>query len=292
MTNPYVGDAGGIAVGTESTFGTEAAAFVWLNTLPSSFGARRPMIDHGLLNNTYPTARLFSPGHADGDLGIGFVRSRAVNLFLANCGKLTTQTIAFGGGNVPDNDVGLSVRMNLGGPEMLYKGCSVGKLRWELAANQIVKQIATMIGGPGERDATPTTVTVPDITDVQLDSDLATFTIGGTACAVYGATIEVDMNRTGPDRKALGGSMHRRPVVQGPMTVTAQLQCELSVEAGASTIAYLDNYLAGTAVGDVVIDDWTLKGCYVSGEMPSVQTGIVQFQLNVLANYLELVTVA
>jgi hypothetical protein len=175
---------------------------------------------------------------------------------------------------------------------MLYKGCSVMKLRWELAANQIVKQIATMLGGPGERDVTPSTVTVPDITDVQLDSDITTITIGGTAVCVYGATIEVDMNRTGPDRKCLAGSMHRRPVTQGPIAVTAQLQCELSAESGNNTIAYLDNYLAGTTIGDVVLDDWTLKGCYVSGEMPSVQTGIVQFQLNVLANYLELVTVA
>lgn len=292
MANPYIGDAGGIAVGTESTFGTEASAFVWLNTLPSTFGARRPLIDHGLLNATYPTARIFAPGHADGEYGIGYVRSRASNLFLANAGKLTTQTIAFGNGVLPDNDVGLSMRTNYGGHEMLYKGCSVSKIRWELAVNQIVKQFVTMIGGPGENDATPTTVTVPDILDVQLDSDLATFTVGGTAITVFGATIEADLNRTGVDRRGLGGAIHKRPVFQGPASVTAQLQCELSVETNNNTAAYLVNYLAGTTIGDLVMDDWTLKGCYITGEMPALTAGIIQFPINVVANYLELVTVA
>jgi hypothetical protein len=250
------------------------------------------MIDHGLLNATYPTARLFQPGYADGELATGYVRSRAVNLFLPCMGSLSTNTYTIGNQTTPVNDVGLSARVNYGGHEMLYKGCSVAKMRWELAVNQIVKQFATMVGGPGENDATPTTVTVPDITDVQLDSDLATFTVGGTAICVLGATIEADRNLTGVDRRCLGGAMHKRPVPQGPPRITAQLQCELSAEVGNATATYLANYLAGSTIGDLVIDDWTLKGCYIEGEMPALTAGIIQFQVNVIANYLELVTVA
>lgn len=287
----YIGDAGGIAVGVESTFGTEAAAWVVQNAVSASFGARRTFIDTGLLNATYPTVREYNQ-FSDGEIVIGYTRKRARNLFLNTLGKLTTQTLTFGAGNTPENAVGLSALVDYGGYQVKYLGCSVTKLRWDLAPQTTVKQTATLIGRGGAVDATPETITVPDIVDVVLDSDLATFTLGGNAICIKGATIEVDPNYTGLDRRCLGASGHKQPVSQGPWNITASLQCELSTDTGNHTVNELADFLGGTTVGDLAIDDWTLVGCYVTGDMPALQQGIVSFPINVRANYMTLLTEA
>jgi hypothetical protein len=275
----------------ESTFGTEAAAWVVQNAVSASFGARRNFIDTGLLNATYPTVREYI-SFSDGEIVTGYTRKRARNLFLNTLGKLTTQTLTFGAGNTPENAVGLSALVDYGGYQVKYLGCSVTKLRWDLAAQTTVKQTATLIGHGGAVDASPETITVPDIVDVQLDSDLATFTLGTAAICIKGATIEVDPNYTGLDRRCLGASGHKQPVSQGPWNITASLQCELSTDVGNDTVAQLADFLGGTTVGDLVIDDWTLVGCYMTGDMPALQQGIVSFPINVRANYMTLLTEA
>jgi hypothetical protein len=81
-------------------------------------------------------------------------------------------------------------------------------------------------------------------------------------------------------------------VSQGPWNITAQLQCELSTDTGNDTVAQLADFLGGVTVGDLVIDDWTLLGCYMTGDMPALQAGIVSFPINVKANYMTLLTEA
>jgi len=287
----YIGDAGGIAVGAETVFGTETAAWVVQNAVSASFGARRTFIETGLLNATYPTVREYNQ-FSDGEMVIGYTRKRARNVFLNTLGTLSTQTLSFGTGSAPTNAVGLSALVDYGGYQVKYLGCSVTKLRWELAAQTTVKQTATLIGRGGTVDATPETITIPDIVDVQLDSDLATFTLGTATICIKGATIEVDPNMTGIDRRCLGASGHKQPVSQGPWNITAQLQCELSTDTSNDTVAQLADFLGGVTVGDLAIDDWTLVGCYMTGDMPALQSGIVSFPINVRANYMTLLTEA
>ena len=287
----YIGDAGGVAVGVEATFGVETSGWVVQNAVSATFGARRSFIETGLLNATYPTVREYN-SFSDGEITIGYTRKRARNLFLNTLGKLTTQTLTFGAGNVPDNAIGLSALVDYGGYQMKYLGCSVTKLRWELQPQTTIKQTATLIGRAGSVDASPETITIPDITDVQLDSDLATFTLGAAVICIKSATIEVDPNYTGLERRCLGASGHKQPVSQGPWNITASLECELSTDTGNDTVAQLADYIGGVTIGDLVIDDWTLSGCYMTGDFPALQPGIVTFPINVRANYMTLLTEA
>jgi hypothetical protein len=287
----YIGDAGGIAVGAETVYGTETAAWVIQNAVSASFGARRALIETNLLNATYPSIREFNR-FSDGELVVGYSRKRATNLFLGTIGTLATQTYTFGAGTAPTNAIGLSALVDYGGYQVKYLGCTVSKLRWELAALTTVKQTATLIGRAGAKDITPETITVPDIANVQMDSDLATFTLGTAVILIKGATIEVDANMSGLDRRGLGSADHRQPVCQGSYTITASLQCELSTDTTNDTVAQLDDFLAGTTVGDLAIDDWTLLGCYMTGDMPALQAGILSFPINVRANTMTLLTEA
>lgn len=289
----YIGDAGGVAVGAETVFGTETAAWVVQNAVSATFGARRVPIETGLLNATYPTVREFNV-FSDGEITIGYTRKRARNKFLDCIGTLATQTYTFSGAAAPTNAIGLSALVDYGGYQVKYLGCSVLKLRWDLQPQTTIKQTATLIGRGGTVDATPETITVPDITDVQLDSDLATFTLGGATICIKGATIEVDPNYTGLERRCLGASGHKQPVSQGPWNITASLNCELSTDTGNDTVAQLADFIgSGTgnvAVGDLLIDDWSLFGCYMMGDFPALQPGIVNFPINVRANYMTLLT--
>lgn len=287
----YIGDAGGIAVGAETVYGTEAAAWVVQNPAPSSFGHRVSPIETGILMPKHPSIREYNK-FSDGDIVVGYTRKRSRNLFLACLGKLTTQTITFGDGVAPDNAIGLSVAIDFGGLQLKYLAGTVTKLRWDLRSNTSVLQTATMIARGGTIDATPETMTAPDLADVVMDSDLATFTFAAAAIVIKGATIEIDPHATGLDRRGLGSANHKQPLYVGPWDFTATLDCELSSDTGNNTQAVLTSLLGGTAVGDLVMDDWTLKNCYVEGDMPPISAGIIPFSMRARADYITLLTEA
>jgi len=187
--------------------------------------------------------------------------------------------------------VGSTIWVDTGGHLMQYTGCILTNLRWDLALNTAVRLTAGWLGAAGTK-ITPVAITAPTEADIQMESDLATFTLGGATICILGATIEVAAQVVGSDRRCLGGTAIKKPVRTGRYTVTASLQCELSSDTGNDTVAQLDDYLGGTAVGDLVIDDWTLTGCYMTGDPPALQAGITTFPINVEAQYLTLVTEA
>jgi len=285
-----VGDDGGIAVGVESTYGTAATTKVWQSPVSASLGLRKGLIDTGIMRKTYPAARKYARGYCDGDIVVGYQRKRTVSsVILGSLGTLVTNTYTFGAGTAPTNDVGNTVWIDRGGHLMQHTGCILTRLRWELAANQPVKMTAEWIGRAGTKE-TPVTITAPTEADNQYDSDLATFTLGGATLCILAATIEVVATVTGADRACLGGAHIKKPVRYGEMLITAGLTCELSSDTGDNTVAELDDYIAGTATGDLVIDDWTLAGTYMTGDFPAHQPGIIQFPINLRANYMTLTT--
>lgn len=287
-----IGDAGGIAVGVETIYGTAASSKIWQAPYSASIGTRKSVINPGHLGSGSYTRRSYGPGSSDGDIVIGYIRKRTViQPLLGALGKLTTQTYAFGGGATPDNAAGLTVWVDTGGHLMQYTGCILQKLRWELATAQAVKLTAEFLGQPGTK-ITPVTMTQPTVTDIQMDSDLTTFTLGGATICILGATIEVSQPISSADRVCLGGTAVKQPVWVGRPTITAALQCELSSDTNNDTVAQLDDYLGGTAVGDLVIDDWTLSNCYMTGDAPALQSGITTFAINVEAATMSLLTEA
>lgn len=287
-----IGDSGGIAVGVESTYGTAAATKVWQTPISASLGLRKGLIESGVLRATYPASRKYARGYCDGDTVTAYQRKRSVNsVILGSLGTLATNTYTFGAGTAPTNTVGNTVWIDRGGHLMQHTGCILTGLRWDLAANQPVRLTSTWLGRAGTKE-TPVSITAPSEADIQYDSDLATFTLGGATICILAATIEIATQVTGPDRACLGGAHIKKPVVYGEYNITASLTCELSSDTGDNTIAELDDYIAGTATGDLVIDDWTLAGTYMTGDFPALQPGVIQFPLNLKANYMTLTTEA
>lgn len=289
-----IGDAGGIAVAPEVTYGTPivVGSAVWQTPYSASLGTRKSVINPGHLGAGNYTFRKYSPGYADGDIVVGYHRSRAVTgALLGGIGTLSSQSYTFGTGATPTNNAGLTVYIDTGGHTMQYPGQIVTKLRWELAVASAIKMTAEFLGQPGTK-TTAATVSYPTEANIRMDSDLATFTLGGATICILGATIEVNWGVTGSDRVCLGGSAIKQPVRTGRPTITASLQCELSSDTNNDTIAQLDDYLSGTSVGDLVIDDWTLASGYMTGDMPALQSGVTTFPINIEAASLVLVTVA
>lgn len=287
-----IGDAGGIAIGVETTYGTAAASKVWQTPFSASLGTRKSVINPGHLGTAAYSSRRYGPGSSDGDVVVGYHRSRAVTGgLLGALGTLATNTYNFGAGTAPTNANGLTAWIDYGGLLMQHTGCIVSKLRWELSVGAAIKLTAEMLGQAGTK-ITPVTITQPTEANIQSDADLATFTLGGATICILGASIEVNQPITSADRVCLGSSAIKQPLWAGRPTITAQLQCELSSDTNNDTIAQLDDYLAGTSVGDLVIDDWTLTSCYMSGDAPALAAGITKLAINVEASGLALVTVA
>jgi hypothetical protein len=289
-----IGDAGGIAVAPEVTYGTPivVGSAVWQTAFSASLGTRKSVISPGHLGAGNFTVRKYSPGYADGEIVVGYHRSRAVTgALLGGLGTLATQTYNFGTGTAPTNNAGLTVYIDTGGHTMQYPGQVVSKIRWEMAVGQAIKMTVGFLGQPGTK-TTAATVSEPTQANIQMDSDLTTFTLGAATICILGATIEVNWNVTGSDRVCLGASAIKQPVRVGRPTVTASLQCELSSDTNNDTVAQLDDYLSGTAIGDLVIDDWTLSTGYATGDMPALQSGITTFPLNIEFASLALLTAA
>lgn len=287
-----IGDSGGIAVGVEATYGTAAATKVWQSPISASLGLRKGLIDNGVLRASYPAARKYARGYCDGDIVVAYHRKRSVNsVILGSLGTLATNTYTFGAGTAPTNTVGNTVWIDRGGHLMQHTGCILTKLRWDLAANQPIRLSAEWLGRAGTKES-PVSITAPTEADIQYDSDLATFTLGGSTICILAATIEIAAQVTSPDRACLGGANIKKPVVYGEYMITASLTCELATDTGDNTVAELDDYIAGTATGDLVIDDFTLAGTYMTGDFPSLQAGPIQFPLNLRANYVTLTTEA
>jgi hypothetical protein len=289
-----IGDAGGIAVAPEVAYGTPivVGSAVWQTAFSASLGTRKSVISPGHLGAGNFTVRKYSPGYADGEIVVGYHRSRAVTgALLGGLGTLATQTYNFGTGTAPTNNLGLTVYIDTGGHTMQYPGQVVSKIRWELAVGQAIKMTVGFLGQPGVK-TTAATVSAPTEANIQMDSDLSTFTLGGATICILGATIEVNWNVSGSDRVCLGSSAIKQPVRVGRPTVTASLQCELSSDTNNDTVAQLDDYLTGTAIGDLVIDDWTLSAGYATGDMPALQSGITTFPINIEFASLALLTAA
>jgi hypothetical protein len=287
-----IGDAGGIAVAPESTYGTAivVGSAVWQTPFSASLGVRKSVINPGHLGIAGYTYRKYSPGYSDGDIVVGHHRERTViGGLLGALGTLATQTYNFGTGVAPTNANGLTVYVDTGGHTMQYPGQILTKLRWELAVGQAVKMTAEFLGQPGVK-TTAATVSQPTQANIQMDSNLATFTLGTATICILGATIEVSQPVSGSDRVCLGGSTIKQPVWAGRPTITASLQCELSSDTGNDTVSQLDDYLTGVSIGDLVIDDWTLASCWMTGDPPSLQSGITTFPINVEAATLALIT--
>ena len=289
----YLGDAGGIKVGKEAVaYGTVAATLVAQHPVSATLGTRVQRIAPTWLGVQANSSSKFALSYSDGELVVLHNPSRAVTgPIYEQLGKLTTNTYAFGTGVTPDA-VSMSAQIDHGGYLAQYLGLVVNSIRWDFSMGEATKVTVGCIGRKGTKETWSAAFTQPAESGIHMPSDLGTVTVGGTAVCLLSGTITVSRPVTGADRICLGGTAIKQPQQNGRWSVTGSFNCELSADSGNNTVAELDDYLANTALGDIVVDDWTLGTCYMVGDPPALGAGLATFPINVEALSLSLVTTA
>jgi len=274
-----IGDGGGIAVATETIFGTPAVTPIWQHPISAGLKPAKQLRPPKQLCTVKPTTRDYIGLYGAGPIVVGWNPSRAiVGPILAAFGSLSTNDYTFGDGGTPDEE-SCTAWVDTGGHMMRYTGAVPISIRWDFTADGIITMTVDWMTQK-EGKIVSLAVTNPDEADIAMVADLADITLGGNDVCVLGGYIQVVIPHEGTDRICLGSSYIKKPQRRGLHDCTGVLNVELSDEAGNDTEAELDHYLLGTSAGDLVIGDWTMAGCYVTGEAPALAEGITKFPIN------------
>ena len=198
-----IGDAGGIRVAPESTYGVAGTAFAVQHAMSATLAPSIPLLDIPCLGVANPATREYGVSSVPGDMTLCYNDSRAViGDILAAGGNLSTDTYTFGAGTAPDT-ASLTAWIDHGGTwAMQYLGCVVVGLRWEFQPNSSVQLTVTYLG-KSFASQTPVTLTPPSETGIIWDSDLGTTSVGGTTLGFLSGTIDVQFPVVGEDRHTL-----------------------------------------------------------------------------------------
>ena len=286
-----IGDNGGIRIGPETVYGTATVAYVTQNGRSATIAPAKALLPSARLGSQNLAVRTYGVGSADGEIELAYDDHRAVIEALLNAtGNLTINDYTVGDGSVPDTE-SVSIWVDYGGSAMEYLGCVVQSLRFEIQPDSPIVVTASFLGQTVSQESS-TALTFPDEADIVWESDISTVSIGGTAMCSLSGTIEVQIPILGSDRHCLGGSVIKQPVHAGRSVTTATLNVELADDTGADSEAILALFLANNALGDIVIGDFTLSSCYMTGDGPALGEGITQFPINVEAHELIITTQA
>lgn len=294
-----IGDGGGIGVKKEVTYGTAETVPIWQHPISAGLAPAKQLRPPKQLATVKPTNRDYMNKYSGGPLVVAYNNSRAVVGDILDCfGNLVTDDYTFGDGGTPDSegftswvDVGGNSLVT-GGHQMIYAGCVPTKIRWDFNANGIITMTVECLGQKdGVKATSPVLVASPDEADIEMTEAISAITLGTNALCVLGGFIEVDIPHEGTDRYCLGSSYIKKPQRRGLHNCTGSLQVELADETNNDTEAELDHFIGNTSAGDLVIGDWTLTGCYVTGEVPALQEGITRFPINLEGQSVTLTTV-
>ena len=98
---------------------------------------------------------------------------------------------------------------------------------------------------------------------------------------------------SGADRRGLSAGAILEPQLTSFISVEASLNVELADDTGYDTLAIIDNWLAGTALGTIALGtEFGLQNCYMLGDGPNLQDGIQPFTIRVQPSSLVVVTTA
>lgn len=289
--NVLIGDEGIVSVAPETTYGTAGTVFVFQHTRSANMALMHELLKPGILGTSYFTQRKYGVKKCSGELNLAYNDSRAViGNIMASFGNLSTNDYTLGSGDEPDQN-SVTIRQDHGGHLMQFTGCKGTMLRFEIEAGREIGLVTQWLGQNGTKQ-TPVAITAPTETGIVWESDLGTITVGGTALRILGASVQVDIPLEGENRQGIGGTTILEPQRVGRHPVTGTLTVELSDATGANTIAQYDKFIAGTALGDIVLGDIEATSCMMTGDSPDLSAGIRQFAINFEAQTLVVTTTA
>jgi len=287
----FIGDDGGIRIAPETTYGTAGTVFVAQHPITGTPAQTNPLLDPPTLGSANPTVRKYGVGSNDGEFVVAYDNSRAViGAILAAAGNLVADDYTIGDGSAPDV-ASITSWVDFGGYAEQHTGRVLNSLRFEFQPDSPVT-VTTSFLGQSVTQPTPVSITPPDEADIVWESDISAITIGGVAMCSLSGTIEVNFNVVGSDRHCLGAGVIKQPQRTGRATITVNLNTELSDDSGADSVAILAAYYAGTPLGEIVIGDFVLSNCYMTGDTPALGAGITQIPINAVAKELVITTVA
>ena len=288
----FNGQLGWIATAAEDVaYGTLGAALVYQQGISASLALNENRVVAPCLGSvaSSPGNRLatwiggsITLGHTDEEDDIGVIYDHLASA--------AGNTYTFGG--TPTND-SLSFFCDFDQIEYDFAGCVIQSITWNLAAGDystinldiLGQSVAKYTGGARSP-------VLPPCSEIVIPSDLSTFTINGvnTAGCLKGASITFSWPTTDIGRQRIGSSTLAQPVRTGRYNVTASFNLELDDATNADTIDLVDDFIADTQLGTVVLDNFTIAGCYATGDLPELSGGPVDFNLNVAGTVLTVYT--
>lgn len=287
----FQGNLGYIAIGSEAVaYGTAAAAPVYQHAISSNLKPMETRIKNPALGSNSASAGLRILTWSSGGVTIGHSdEGDEVGVIYAHFGSLSTATYSFGGTPTVTSH---TVFVGYEGLEYEFVGCCANSITWNLVNNGISTIALDYIGRFPTKQTPVGSPTLPPEAEIVVPGDLATFTIGGTAVgSLTSATITFSWPFTGMDRTALGTSILRQPIRSDRPTITATFNVELDDAVGNNVEAELDDLIADTAAGAIVLDQFALGGCvYQVESLPTLQSGLIPVTLSVEATSLLVTT--
>lgn len=287
MSTP-IGINGGILVGAESTYGTEASSKAAIHAISASLGQRR-----GTRKSTAwlsPYAQRLEQGvtFVDGEIVAAFTREEdVIGDILGLLGAVTTGTCTIGAGNAPDVD-SLTVAVNHGAaPEYTYTGLVPSSVRIDLPSNGQATITCGFAGKAAAKEATPTSITDPSESLILMPSSYGTLSIDGTDYDFNNFSLEFAIPTAYAGADAVGGSTVRRAFWSGPMVISGSIDLDFDDDSGSNvdTVSLLDDvYYADGDLTTISLTDgtaWvTLGSCEMLGDPPSLTNESQSFSLN------------
>jgi len=289
-----IGLDGGVLIGAESTYGTEASTKVAVHGISAGIGQRRGTRKSvGWLSHKAQRIEQ-AVTYVDGPVEMGFTLEQDVmgGLFGA-LGSVSTATYTIG--NTDPDNTSLTVAVNHGAaPEYTYTGNVLSSVKIDLPSENSGTLTAAFAGKAAAKEATPTSITDPAESLLLMPSGYGTLAIDGIDYDFNNFSLEFNIPTAFAGQNAVGGSTVRRAFWSGPMTISGSVKLDFDDDSGSDvdTVTLLDNvYYADGDLTTITMGSWlTLSGCEMIGDPPSLTGEAQTFNCNFEAEIAVIVT--
>lgn len=299
------GALGGLAVVEESTYGTTPASptWIWQHYVDSTVVPQRTVIKPSWATFQPNTVREYSVAWCEGEIKVAMSNEQDIVGTLLSLGSTFSSNVyTFGDGSEPDA-TSISLLQNYGGGdasvqanyhEWIFSGVKPTGYRFEFVQDSNVIMTVPVIGQTTTKTSAGSAQTPapPSESYILMPSDIGTVTYGAssTEITIQGATISVDLPKTGSERRGLGQTTIREPVTNGQPAITFNISVDLDASTGNDTIAILDEFVSGNVLGDITIGDYALTSCMLEGDPPSLSAGLMTWAMTGQATQLDITT--
>ena len=298
MATPIPAD-GGILIGAETTYGTEASSKSVMIGTSSSMGLRRQTAKSRTRPNRRGPKLAQLASHVDGEVVFAYSYTDSVVAdVLGALGAITgttTKTCSIGLGSSPDAD-SLTIGVNHGGLEYTYTGCVPTRFSLEFDAESDAQATLGVSGQAVAKEATPTTLTLPAASTMLMASDYGTLTLNSDTFDFRTVSVNVDYPTAVKGVSYANAATVRRVVVTGGPMITGSVTVDLDDDdtANMNTVALLDTYISSGGIGSVTLLDSghgvTFASCQMVGDPPSWDGSENSFPINFEAESVLLTT--